>query len=127
MPQSEPPRALLIIDDTISPDVAGEVARQGRVREIFEAGKISSSFSGEQAADVLYISLNYQKFLEDSKTLDFILDKVMKVCGKFSVKTPPPELAAKLAKHLRYSGFVKVEVKEDGISAEKDKTEASLL
>jgi len=130
------PRALLIYDDKVTRDVAEmrvpNDPEYTRPREVFEASKILS-FSGEPAVDVFYFCGDAEKFLNDSKTLDFLLDKVLKVCGKFTLAfVPSPndngEIAAKLTKHLRYSGFVKVELKANHIiAAEKDKTEVGAV
>lgn len=118
-------RPILIYDDKISRDVA-EGEAEG-AREIFESAKILS-FSGEQTTDLVYLCGNYDEFVNNEKVTDFILDNVLKVSGKFTLKCASAngDSSAKLVKHLRYSGFVKVELKSDQlITAEKDKREVN--
>lgn len=116
-------RAVVIFDKKADPALVQEEVKG---KEALEWERVTS-FSGELCAEVLFLCGDYEGFLKDSKTVDFILDKVLKVCGKFTLKCGTAggaDLAAKLAKHLKYSGFIKVEVKSDQlIVAEKDKTE----
>jgi hypothetical protein len=95
-------------------------------REQLEIGKMISTFSGERSSDVILLIGDHEGFLNDEKTVDFILDKVMKPCGKLSLKssTANNEISSKLVKHLGLSGFLKVKVSSDQlITAEKDKSE----
>jgi len=84
-------------------------------------------YVGDKSDDVVFLVSDPEAFLKNDKALDAVHDKILAVCGKFSLKVTKGgggEVTQKLAKYLKYSGFVKVEVKsEDLVTAEKDKFE----
>jgi len=96
-------------------------------REVWRKDLLTG-LNGEKSLDVIYLCGDPADFLNDDKTLDLIVDKVLQICGKFMFKcsSSNEEMCPKLAKHMRFNGFVKVEVKSfQLISAEKDKVEVS--
>jgi len=120
------PLPILLTDAGVDDPLAKEVAEKEKRSVIHVTGV--ESYIGDKSDDVFFLVTDPEAFLKNDKALDAVHDKILAVCGKFSLKVTKGggggEVTQKLAKFLKYSGFVKVEVKsEDLVVAEKDKFE----
>jgi hypothetical protein len=116
-------RLVLLVDDEVPESaIAGEVGG----RELWAKSRLGA-FSGEQSTDVVYICVNAEAFMNETVFFDNVLERVMRVNGNFTLKYPggtTEEVATNMAKALRLSGFVNVQIQSSTvITASKDSVE----
>jgi len=118
--------SILLTDAGVEDPVVKDVSAKEK-RSIIHVSEVEA-YVGGKSDDVVYLCSDPEAFLKNDKALDAVHDRMLAVCGKFTLKVTKGdgggEVAEKLANYLKYSGFVKVEVKSDGVvAAEKDKFE----